>query len=1545
MGSRKGKQRKLKENKQLKINNLSNFHFLIHSYFCTLVDANLQLEGKFLHLRCKNYTFMKIRLKNKKLKTGKLSLFIEYYNGFYKTEEGKTIHDRKFEYLKLYPLQNPKTAQEKKESKEAFEIAEQILSIRKADFLQGKYNIKNDHKTKVRFLDYYRQAMEERYESKSNYDNWDAALKHLKLYCTPALTFENVNSDFVKGFRRFLDVEAKTKSDTLLSQNSKYTYFNKFKACIRKAYDENPLYENFPDGSNLPSVQQSICSDKALDLVNDFFSGYGCKGILSSADSIALRNALLTKAQNNCTAGDPVTLGLDNEATTFLAANGYPKGCATGGWMEDPSDYCNCDNFFSFLANANGKSISEIVQNATYATSSASVNALALLLTTQDNANGVTTGDLASWYSNCNNATSLSTTYIPEYFRCIDSIPVDSNGCVSSINELAYFNELARVRAQTLDSMTAYRTRYTDACFGNIKTRESLTMTYTLREYHYTLYYYDQAGNLIKTVPPEGVYQIDKGGAVVHNSTCADSIDLQGVKDHRAGKLGAPFLTPTHLMVTNYRYNSLNQLTSQNTPDGDSSHFFYDALGRLVASQNADQLERGNTLGKHIYSYTEFDELGRMIEVGEIEHTVQLTETIARDTVEYILRYAGTNQLFSWLSNTSASKTQKVNTYYDEQNTGILATTELKQQNLRNRIASVTYDKDGTGGYESATHYTYDINGNVDTLLQENKALINIGGTGSSTSPNTTHQYKRIHYEYDLVSGNVNKVAYQPGTQEAFYHRYEYDADNRLTVAYTSKNDVIWEKESKNFYYAHGPLARTELGDRQVQAQDYAYTLQGWLKTINSSMGHQDRDIGQDGIAGTINAYFGRDVYGFSLHYYRGDYQAKGTSSTVASTIASYGNGDFSNKTVDLYNGNISAMIVGLTKQNNEKAQVIGNTYRYDQLNRIKEYTPFLGEEVGHIGAPYEENSMDPTVNMNERYNTTYTYDGNGNIESLTRKGSEFVQNPGNPTDPNDVMGVPVEMDDFTYEYQNKNTAGAKINNRLDHVADVVDPTNYSDDLDGQPTANYSYDKLGRLTSDLKEDITNIIWNVANKITQITKGSGQIIQFTYDPMGNRIAKKDIVAAGEKTTFYVRDAQGNVMATYTENKRPKTNPFTLDDYHIYGSSRLGTKQENLTLVVNGNPSSSSDFTYRKLGLKRYELSNHLGNVMQVISDRKLPHGDGTDISYYQAEVISYSDYYPFGMLMPNRHGQDDDYRYGFNGMEKDDEVRGSKGASYDFGARMLDPRIGRWLSGDPLEAKFPAHCPYNFVANMPIIAIDPDGNDIIIISATTGAMNAGHAAVLIGDDDNGWYLYSKNGALSSGEDKGTFPFGGSKNPEIGVYFENLEKFQEYNLKGAQGGTHIPNYYDQAYRIKTDKVTDNKMKKAAISQAKKYYNVLTASCIDVCSDALEAGGLDPGWRTTTTEEYSPNGESYTYTRRIKMFEPNERYKDIVKNNVGKNISSEIKGKYKTVIPKENPIKAQPKKFEPIHYTDPEGAAGYGQNLTVPETEVDSSESQGN
>ena len=65
---------------------------------------------------------------------------------------------------------------------------------------------------------------------------------------------------------------------------------------------------------------------------------------------------------------------------------------------------------------------------------------------------------------------------------------------------------------------------------------------------------------------------------------------------------------------------------------------------------------------------------------------------------------------------------------------------------------------------------------------------------------------------------------------------------------------------------------------------------------------------------------------------------------------------------------------------------------------------------------------------------------------------------------------------------------------------------------------------------------------------------------------------------------------------------------------------------------------------------------------------------------------------------------------FNGMLKTNEIAG-EGNSYDFGARMHDGRLGRWLSLDPCEMKFPSLSPYNFAANNPIYYVDKDGRII------------------------------------------------------------------------------------------------------------------------------------------------------------------------------------------------------------------------------------------
>jgi RHS repeat-associated protein len=80
-----------------------------------------------------------------------------------------------------------------------------------------------------------------------------------------------------------------------------------------------------------------------------------------------------------------------------------------------------------------------------------------------------------------------------------------------------------------------------------------------------------------------------------------------------------------------------------------------------------------------------------------------------------------------------------------------------------------------------------------------------------------------------------------------------------------------------------------------------------------------------------------------------------------------------------------------------------------------------------------------------------------------------------------------------------------------------------------------------------------------------------------------------------------------------------------------------------------------------------------------------------------------------MIMPGRkYSAGTQYRYGFNGKENDNEVKG-EGNSADFGARIYDTRLGRFLSVDALEKNAPSWTPYRFAADNPIFLVDEDGN--------------------------------------------------------------------------------------------------------------------------------------------------------------------------------------------------------------------------------------------
>jgi len=200
----------------------------------------------------------------------------------------------------------------------------------------------------------------------------------------------------------------------------------------------------------------------------------------------------------------------------------------------------------------------------------------------------------------------------------------------------------------------------------------------------------------------------------------------------------------------------------------------------------------------------------------------------------------------------------------------------------------------------------------------------------------------------------------------------------------------------------------------------------------------------------------------------------------------------------------------------------------------------------------------------------------------------------------------------------------------------------------------------------------------------------------------RLAVAGVVA---KSTYYVRDVQGNPLAIYDV----AGGVITLKEQQLYGSSRLGTWSPNLN--VSAGTTTSTDLAYNIMGQKYYELTNHLGNVMATISDKRLQTGSSTP--YYLPDVVTQQDYYSFGAPQPGDRTYvyltRNAYRYGFNGKENDNEVKGL-GNEQDYGMRVYDPRVGRFLSVDPLSKSYPFYTPYSFAGNNPIKFIDLDGEE-------------------------------------------------------------------------------------------------------------------------------------------------------------------------------------------------------------------------------------------
>ncbi len=115
----------------------------------------------------------------------------------------------------------------------------------------------------------------------------------------------------------------------------------------------------------------------------------------------------------------------------------------------------------------------------------------------------------------------------------------------------------------------------------------------------------------------------------------------------------------------------------------------------------------------------------------------------------------------------------------------------------------------------------------------------------------------------------------------------------------------------------------------------------------------------------------------------------------------------------------------------------------------------------------------------------------------------------------------------------------------------------------------------------------------------------------------------------------------------------------------------------------------------------------------------------------------------------RRSRVEKYRFGFNGMERDDDFAMG---SYDFGARLYNPTIGRWNARDPLESKYPNISTYTFVANSPLMYVDPNGKEVIDFDmykmSGTGLIRAIGAYVIFANTQLGASLLER---FSNGND--------------------------------------------------------------------------------------------------------------------------------------------------------------------------------------------------
>ena len=186
----------------------------------------------------------KVTLRERAISKGRVSLYLDFYPAITDPETGKTTRR---EFLGLYKVSKPKNPIDKKSNSQTQKIAEQIASKRHnelnkpevyADYERERLLL--NQKGEENFVEYFTKLTAKR--QSSNHDNWVSSMNYLKAFAGDEIRFNQLDKEFCEEFKDYLlNTKSRKSAKSKLKVNSAVSYFNKFKAALKQAYQDEYL--------------------------------------------------------------------------------------------------------------------------------------------------------------------------------------------------------------------------------------------------------------------------------------------------------------------------------------------------------------------------------------------------------------------------------------------------------------------------------------------------------------------------------------------------------------------------------------------------------------------------------------------------------------------------------------------------------------------------------------------------------------------------------------------------------------------------------------------------------------------------------------------------------------------------------------------------------------------------------------------------------------------------------------------------------------------------------------------------------------------------------------------------------------------------------------------------------------------------------------------------------------------------------------------------------------------------------------------------------